>query len=148
MNFPVVLQFKPSRRLRAALVFVHLLALIAVLALKLPVWASTAASIALCVSLPRVLRSISTPVLTLRADGSVLWQCGGGSESPGRVVGGTAFNWLVVLRIQMESIAEKNQVRVLVAISDSLSPPDFRRLQVWSRWVVSVRSALKNAEAS
>lgn len=147
MNFPVVLQFKPSRRLRAALVFLHVLALIALLTLELAAWANAIVSIVLCVSLLGALRSIAAPVLTLRADGSMLWQCGVGSESPGRVVGGTAFNWLIVLRIQMESTAEQNQVRVLVALTDSLSPPDFRRLQVWSRWVVSVRSAVKNAEA-
>lgn len=148
MNFPVVLQFKPSRRLRAALVFLHLLALIALLALELAAWANVVVSIVLCLSLLGAMRSIAAPVLALRADGSVLWQHGGESKSPGRVVGGTAFNWLVVLRIQMESTAEQNQVRVLVALADSLSPADFRRLQVWSRWVVSVRSTVKNAEAS
>jgi len=148
MHFPVILQFKPSRRLRAALVFLHLLALLAVLLLVLGILANTIATIVLCLSLLRFLDVVETPLLVLRDDGSLLWQCKEGNQSPGRVLSGTAFGWLVVLRIELEATAGKKCVRVLVALADSLSPPDFRRLQVWSRWIVSVRSAEESAEAS
>jgi hypothetical protein len=37
---------------------------------------------------------------------------------------------------------------VLVALADSLPAYDFRQLQVWSRWVASVRRAVQDAEGS
>ncbi|MBK9446896.1 MAG: hypothetical protein IPO00_12885 [Betaproteobacteria bacterium] len=148
MSFPVTLRFKPSRRLWAALFFSHALSLIAIGMLALGVWASVLALIVLSLSLVGVWRMIETPVVVLQDDGGVLWQLEDGNEALGLLVSGTAFSWLVVLRLRFEPATGGKSVRVLVALADSLPAYDFRQLQVWSRWVASVRRSVQDAEGS
>jgi hypothetical protein len=69
----------------------------------------------------------------------------GAEDCPSQLAGGTVFSWLVVLRIRLEG-PERGRTKVLIALADSLSPNDFRRLQVWLRWVLPVRSVDENAE--
>ena len=112
------------------------------------VWASVLALIVLSLSLVGVWRMIETPVVVLQEDGGVLWQLEDGNEALGLLVSGTAFSWLVVLRLRFESATGGKCVRVLVALADSLPAYDFRQLQVWSRWVASVRRSVQDAEGS
>ena len=72
MQFPVALQFKPSRRLRAALVFAHALALLAVV----PLSADYATPFLIFPAVPILIgsliwtwRTVETPLLILKQDG-------------------------------------------------------------------------------
>lgn len=147
MQFPVTLQFKPSRRLRAALVFAHALALLSVVLLSsayaspFPIFLAPPILIG---SLVWTWRTVEAPVLVLKQDGSLQWCVAGTEGLQGQLVGGTVFSWLVVLRIRLEGSA-KGQIKVLIALADSLSANDFRRLQVWLRWV-PVRPVDESAE--
>ena len=148
MQFPVTLQFKPSLRLRAALVFAHALALLAVALFSadyaIPFLVFPAVPI-LTGSLVWTWRTVEAPFLILKQDGLLQWRTVGSEDSPGQLLGGTVFSWLVVLRIRLENPA-KGQTKVLIALVDSLSPNDFRRLQVWLRWVSPVRPVESSAE--
>lgn len=151
MKFPVSLQFLPSRRLRAALVFLHLLSALAILVQDLLPAALLMSVIAF--SLFHTWRKLQAPQLTLQADGGLLWQESMQEAVAGRVLGGTAFNWLVVLRVRLEAENGEGrgerrgeaQEKVLIALTDSLKPAEFRRLQIWLRWVVSLKSAGQRA---
>jgi hypothetical protein len=151
MKFPVSLHFQPSRRLRAALVFLHLLSAQGVLMLDLLPAALLLPAIVF--SLFHTWRKFQAPVLTLQADGKLLWQESIQETVAGRVLGGTAFSWLVVLRIRLDAEdggmrgegRSEGQERVLIALKDSLKPAEFRRLQIWLRWVVSLKSAGQRA---
>jgi hypothetical protein len=148
MQFPVTLQFKPSRRLRAALVFAHALALLAVVLLSadyVTLFLIFPAVPILIGSLIWTWRTVETPFLILKQDGLLQWRTVGSEDCPGQLLGGTVFSWLVVIRIRLES-AGSGRTKVLIALADSLSPNDFRRLQVWLRWVLPVRPAEKSAE--
>jgi len=148
MQFPVTLPFKPSRRLRAALVFAHVLAMLSLL--LLPSAYATPSVLILAVpiligSLFWTWRTAEVPALILKQDGSLIW-CTEGSEAfPGLLIGGTVFSWLVVLRVRLEGPGT-GQIKVLLALKDSLSANDFRRLQVWLRWVLPLRTAEESAE--
>lgn len=148
MQFPVTLQFKPSRRLRAALVFAHALALLAVVLLSAeyatPFLIFPAASI-LIGSLIWAWRTVETPFLLLKQDGLLQWRTVGAEDCQGQLLGGTVFSWLAVLRIRLEGPG-RSRTKVLIALADSLPPNDFRRLQVWLRWVLPVRPGEENAE--
>lgn len=139
MQFPVTLQFQPSRRLRAALVFVHLAAFSAALTQGIPLAVLVAPVLGL--SLVWIWRSIRVPKLTICEDGSLMWQISEPDPVAGCVLSGTAFSWLVVLRIRLET----GRAVVLVAVADSLKPAEFRRLQIWLRWVVPIKSAASSA---
>ena len=148
MQFPVTLQFKPSRRLRAAVVFAHALALLAVVLLS----ADYATPFLIFPAVPILIgsliwtwRTVEAPFLILKQDGLMQWRTVGAEDCPSQLAGGTVFSWLVVLRIRLEG-PERGRTKVLIALADSLSPNDFRRLQVWLRWVLPVRSVDENAE--
>ena len=148
MQFPVTLQFKPSRRLRAALVFSHALALLAVVLLSTEYatpFLVLPAALILIGSLIWTWRTVEAPFLLLKHDGLLQWRTVESEDCPGQLLGGTVFSWLVVLRIRLEG-AETVRTKVLIALADSLSPNDFRRLQVWLRWVLPVRPVDENAE--
>ena len=132
MNFPVAIDVAPSRRLRAALFFAHVVAIAVLLALMLALPATALAIPLLLVSLWRARRLPPMCCFVLQPDGRL--DCGeaGGAERPARVLpGSTVFVWLVVLRYRVEGEA-RNRVRVV--LSDSLPAADFRRLRVWLRW--------------
>lgn len=148
MQFPVTLQFKPSRRLRAALVFAHVLAMLSLL--RLPSAYATPSVLILAVpiligSLCWTWRKAEAPALTLKQDGVLIWHAMGSEALPGQLIGGTVFSWLVVLRIRLEGPGT-GQIKVLLALKDSLSANDFRRLQVWLRWVLPLRPGEQSAE--
>jgi hypothetical protein len=140
MRFPATLQFKPSRRLRAALLFVHLLVFASLLPL-LPAWSMAAAAVGLFWSLWRSWRRIAAPVLILGREGDLAWQDPGGEPLDVRILAGaTVFSWLVVLRVRLDGGGPAGgQGRVLVVLADSLAPADYRKLQVWLRWALPLR---------
>lgn len=135
MHFPVTLQFKPSRRLRAALVFAHALSALCLL-IGAPYWHyGLLGMLILAFSLTQCLRSIEVPPgLKLMQDGCLLW-----GDQPGRVLAGSvAFASLIVLRVRLE---DEGPTRRLVVLRDSLAPTDYRQFQIWLRWVVPVKPA-------
>ena len=132
MKFPATLQFKPSRRLRAALVFAHALSALCLLA-SVPNWHYGLVGFSmLLLLLIHCWRGIQAPYLKLAQDGSLLW-----NDQPGRVLAGSvAFASLIVLRVRLE---EGRRTRSLVVLRDSLTANDYRRFQIWLRWVVPVK---------
>lgn len=138
MQLPVTIEIKPSRRLRAALVFLHLAA-IAGVGISLPGWAPLASAPVLAFSLRRAWRGVQPAQLTLRRDGSAaILRVDAQAVECAVMAGSTAFNWLMVWRLRL---ADTATVRDLVILRDSVSQEDFRRLQVWLRWVCPVRSS-------
>ena len=136
MRFPVTLDIQPSRRLRAAFVFLHLMALFG-LAGVLPVWSLGIVAPALALSSWRACVAIRGGRLSLGSDARVEWHPDGMASKPGVILAdSTTFSWLTVLRIRLEG---EQRVRSIVVLSDSVSPSDFRRLQIWMRWQLPFR---------
>ena len=128
MRFPVCIEIKPSRRLRAALSFLHLLAIGAIAALAL-VWPLFVLAIPLVlVTGCRALASAQTRRFCLAADGGLTCD-----ELPAEILPGTTvFVWLVVMRYRSEG---EHRARNCVVLADSLPTDDFRRLRIWLRWI-------------
>lgn len=137
MQFPVTISIMPSRRLRAALVFVHLLAGASVFA-ALPLVFAAIASAGLLVSLWQAWRLQIPLVLTLGKDASLTCRLRPDDEGLLFEVlpGSTVFGWLLVLRLRGEGYR-----RTLIVLSDGTTPMEFRRLQIWMRWVLPFRRA-------
>jgi len=136
MLFPVTIEIKPSRRLRAALVSVHLAALSG-LAMTLPSWGLALAAPLLLLSLLHAWRRLVPVRITLRQDGTAALETPDGAAVECEVLpGSTAFNWLMVCRVRLEKTAGQ---RALVILRDSVPEEGFRRLQVWLRWVRPIR---------
>jgi len=154
MHYPALLDIKPSRRLRAALVIVHLLAyaaLVAALAEVLPGFWRLLPLPPLVLSLRHGWRSQRVLRIRLERDGRLSWHAGGNDEEICDVLAdSTCFSWLIVIRAQCaggggESAApaasQPGRARVAVILADSLPAADFRRLQIWMRWVLPFRRA-------
>jgi hypothetical protein len=138
MLFPVTIEIKPSRRLRAALVFVHLAALSGLVTTLGSWWLALAVPL-LLVSLMHALKGLAPVRLTLRQDGTAALETPDGAAVECEVLpGSTTFNWLMVCRVRLANAAGK---RALVVLKDSVPEEGFRRLQVWLRWVRSIRPA-------
>lgn len=136
MRFPVTLDIQPSRRLRAAFVFVHLMAFFG-LAGVLPVWSLGIVAPLLALSSWRACVAIRGVRLTLGSDGRVEWHPSAKASQAGEILtDSTVFGWLTVLRVRLDG---EQQVRSIVVLSDSVSPTDFRRLQIWMRWRLPFR---------
>ena len=140
MRFPVTLDVKPSRRLRAALVFVHLLAFGGLLAV-LPTWAGAVLAPLLALSLWRGFVALRGVRLTLGSDARIELVLTDGPRVGEVLADSAVFRWLAVLRIRLES---EQRVRAVVVLTDSVPLADFRRLQVWLRWILPFR---KRADA-
>lgn len=136
MRFPVTLDIQPSRRLRAAFVFVHLMAFFG-LAGVLPVWSLGIVAPLLALSSWRACVAIRGVRLTLGSDGRVEWHPSAKASQAGEILADSmVFSWLTVLRVRLDG---EQQVRSIVVLSDSVSPTDFRRLQIWMRWRLPFR---------
>ncbi len=137
MLFPVTLSIKPSRRLRAALAFVHLAAAIGLFSL---VTAGIAAVLAagLLLSLWHCVKVASHPlVLTLGDGGGLEWHHPGGTVTKAEALAdSTNFGWLVVLRFR---VVGETRRRTAIVLADSLPAEDRRRLQIWMRWILPFR---------
>ena len=128
MRFPVCVEIKPSRRLRAALLLLHLLAIGAIAALALAWPFSVLAIPLLLVTGYRALALAPTRRFCLEADGGLACD-----ELPAEILPGTTvFVWLVVMRYRTEG---EHRVRNCVVLADSLPADDFRRLRIWLRWI-------------
>lgn len=133
MHFPVSLDIQPSRRLRAAFVFVHLIAAVALL-LMLPVWWNALAILGVLASAAKCWTHRPGARVTLCADGSLEWIVEDGNFVPAEILGNsTCFSHMVILRVKLTG---EKRCRSLVLLADSLSDQEFRRLQIWLRWVV------------
>lgn len=137
MDFPATISIKPSRRLRAALVFLHLLAGGSLFA-TLPIAIAGSASVVLVLSLWRAWQHQNHLALTLGSDASLAWreQHAGDPVKCEVAPGSTAYRWLVVLHLRG---AEGR--RTLLVLPDSATPADYRRLQIWLRWVLPFKRA-------
>ena len=132
MHLPATLDIQPSRRLRAAFVLVHLLALGALLPF-LPAWAIIMLPPVFFLSSWRACDGLKGGRLTLFSDASIEWQHADASGRSGDVLADSvAFRSLVVLRIRLQG---ESQVRAVLVLPDSTTATDFRRLQIWMRWV-------------
>jgi len=130
MRFPARIEIRPSRRLRAALCFVHLLAATALAISGLPIVATAVAVMVVACSLWRC-RALP-PVIAYRlGDDGILSRYAADGEPvaidllPGAVV----LAWLVVARVR-----DDNGRDTLLAFPDSLPAADLRRLRLWLRW--------------
>lgn len=155
MHFPAIVEIKPSRRLRAALVFVHLLGFAATCT------AAGRFSVAFGLlpflgwSLQRSLRPFKTTRLMLGMAGEIVLEPGSPREGSANLLGATAFGWLIVLRLGIDTDPRaeldpdagttNRRTTALVVLADSVSPADFRRLQIWLRWVVPVSASGERA---
>lgn len=137
MHFPVTLDIKPSRRLRAALVFAHSAAVLALWLGTLDGWLALAGSALLAFSLVLHWRRQQAWRLRLAADG-VLYRLVANDDAAKMKVlpGAVVTRWLVVARVRDE---RGGKVRALLVLSDCLSPDEFRALRVWLRWLASFR---------
>ncbi len=144
MRFPVTLDIKPSRRLRAALVFVHLGAIAVLWIGAIPALLATAASGLAGLSFCRCCWRQGLPLrLRLCADGSLLHVAG--DDEPVRMEvlpGATVYRWLVVIRLRRVDTPGAMSV---VVLADSLASGDFRLLRVWLRWLAGVRASGERA---
>lgn len=137
MPFPVSLDVKPSRRLRAALVLMHAAAVLALWLSAIDWRLALGGSVSLLVSLALHWRRQLPWRLRLAGDGS-LYRLAANDEAtkievlPGAVV----TRWLVVARILDEG---EGRARALLVLSDSLNPDDFRALRIWLRWLAVFR---------
>ena len=111
MRFPVTLDIQPSRRLRAAFVFVHLMAFFG-LAGVLPVWSLGIVAPLLALSSWRACVAIRGVRLTLGSDGRVEWHPSAKASQAGEILAdSTVFSWLTVLRVRLDG---EQQVRSIV----------------------------------
>ncbi|MCP5269077.1 MAG: hypothetical protein H6943_08570 [Zoogloeaceae bacterium] len=133
MHFPITIRVLPSRRLRAAFFIVHGLALAALIHVtQVPAIAVLGASV-LLLSLRACFMATAAQTVTLSKDGMLLWTTLNGDAECLRVLpDSVSFSWLMVLRMQQEN---QTGQRSLIILSDSLSPQDYRRVQIWLRWL-------------
>ncbi|MFC5301105.1 protein YgfX [Azospira restricta] len=132
MRFPVTVEIQPSRRLRAALLFAHLLAAAALVAGAIHYPLLLAGLPLLGVSLARAWRRSLPQVFRLGEDGALFRVAADGSDSPLELLpGAVVFGWLVVLRVRAEG---QRVPSALVVLADCLPSGPFRALRVWLRW--------------
>ncbi|HEX5802052.1 MAG TPA: protein YgfX [Azospira sp.] len=137
MRFPVTLDVKPSRRLRAALVFAHLAAVLALWLSAIDWRLALAGSVLLSLALLVHWRGLRPWRLRLAADGG-LYRLAANDDAAKMAVlpGAVVTRWLVVARVRDE---REGRARALLVLSDSLSPDEFRALRIWLRWLASFR---------
>ena len=140
MQFPFALQPKPSRRLRAALVFLHLVAPASlVVATNAPILLAGGV-VVVAVSLAWALSRRLPEQLLLLDDGSVRWIEGAMEERTGTLHdASTNFGWLTVLIIRFEE--GNSTLQRVVLLRDNLTIEEHRRLQIWLRWIRPFRRA-------
>lgn len=144
MRYPVRIEIRASRRLRAALSFAHLVAAGAIVAAQLAPPLTAALLLLLPFSGVRAWRRIGAGRLVLRADGTAQWQPQRGRAGEFRVVAqATALAGLVVVRLRRR---DDGATAVLPLAADSTDAGSLRRLRVWLRWYA--RDAALSADAA
>jgi hypothetical protein len=145
MRFPVTLRIKPSRRLRAALVFVHCLSALCLLSVDTGIYGMLGI-VLLIASLVHCWQRLARADLKLAQDGRLFWLGWQGATTEERVgnvlAGSVAFSNLIALRIRLEG---ERRTRGLVILRDSLPPKDYRALQIWLRWVLPIKPSVESA---
>lgn len=121
----------PSRRLRWAVVALHLLAGTAVVLAELA-WAyRLAVIVAVVFSLVVSIRQAGAVALRCETDGSLSMRLGEDWQPVELFPDTVALSWLVVLRYRCQGHSRSESRPIL---ADSLDRDDFRRLRVWLRW--------------
>ena len=97
-------------------------------------------------SLQRSLRPFKTTRLMLGMAGEIVLEPGSPREGSANCSVRRLFGWLIVLRLGIDTDPRaeldpdagttNRRTTALVVLADSVSPADFRRLQIWLRWVV------------
>lgn len=140
MQFPSALQPTPSRRLRAALVLLHCVALAALVAAVSAPMPLAGGVIVLAASLAWALIRRPPARIVLFDDGTVRSIDSAERERTGTLHDASAnFGWLIVLNMRFEEGSPRLQRIVL--LRDSLTFDEHRRLQIWLRWVQPFRRA-------
>lgn len=139
------ISLKPSRRLAATLVVVHLAAAAAIFAveirivLKVAVALMIAASCAAYLYGPVLLRNAEAIVELEIGEGAALsFQTRRGEWREGALLGSSfVAPYLTVLNI---AVPERWLARHVVILPDGIDAEEFRRLRVWLRWRVGTES--------
>jgi toxin CptA len=140
------LTLRPSRRLAALLVLIHLVALAALGTLTLALWIRLALAVALAAALARALRRHALlqgcdaiVEITCAADGRLSLEQRDGTCRDAEVLAGSTVHPLaVLLRVR---VAGRRAARAVVVFPDSVEDDEFRRLRVWLRWKKPVSRA-------
>jgi hypothetical protein len=129
---PLTLIVAPSRRMRADIAVLHLLAGAALWLAALPIQVQVAGSLVLALHL--ALRPCQSVATTLRgkADGSLEIRQG---EAWQAVETLRVFLCTPVLTLLCYRLAGESFSRTLPILDDSLPEADFRRLCVWLKWL-------------
>jgi hypothetical protein len=143
LTHPLVIELRPSRRLRAFLVAAHFAAIIAAAA-GLPAIPAAIVSAALVLSLfgqlqfARLERPGSVKALHIAADGQVQIRDPRGGWHQAVLAGHVfATAWLVILPLDAPSGGR----HTVVLLADSAAGDDLRRLRVWLQWGQKVRDS-------
>ncbi|GBG15242.1 uncharacterized protein NMK_2845 [Novimethylophilus kurashikiensis] len=124
----------PSCRLRALLVIMHGLCLIAIVVLPLAWLVKTVIAMALVASLMIYLRQLPGKVrgLKLTKDGSFSVRLVQDDWVPAEILGSSFVQpWLTVLHLRLEG---RKRMLPVVLFPDALPHEAFRRLRVWLNW--------------
>jgi hypothetical protein len=137
MRFPVLLEIRPSRRLRAALFIMHSLAAASFWLSDIATVMSLAGTFLIALSLRMAIRRTPSLRLRLHADGGVDAWREDGEFRPAEILPGVLVSrGLVAGRLRVEG---ERRAQPLVVLADSLESSEFRRFRVWLRCLPPVR---------
>jgi len=132
VNFPVTLEIKPSRRLRAALCFMHAAAFFSVIAAVSDAGELAFVAAGLAWSLWNVLRCQVPVCWRLGSDGQLGRAVANSEAVPAAILPGiVVLHWLIVIRVRCQ---DESSARRIVVLADSVGEREFRMFRLWLRW--------------
>jgi hypothetical protein len=132
----LLLELKPSKRLKQLLIFAHVLALGACLANALPLAIKLGLSAGICLHFGGVIRHLNNPRQIIKYTEASGWEILEGNDfEPVRIINSTVITvYVIFLHVIRQSAGKKT----IIVLKDALSKDDYRFL------IVKLRTTANN----